>query len=111
MILFFADLLLAFSAELFFVGVAVWGLHLGLTQGVLSSLVADYAPVQWRGTAFGVFNLVSSIVLLLASALAGWIWDQWGARVSFLTGAGLVLLALAVGASLFFVERKSKIDS
>ena len=73
-------------------GVAIWGLHLGLTQGLLATMVADTAPAHLRGTAFGVFNLVSGVALLLASVLAGWLWDGWGAAYTF--GAGAVICVL-----------------
>jgi len=75
-------------------GVALWGLHLGLSQGLLAALVADVAPAQRRGTAFGLFNLVSGIVLLAASVLAGQLWDRVGAPATFYAGAGFAGLAL-----------------
>ena len=64
-------------------GTAVWGVHMGLTQGVLAALVAEAAPADLRGTAFGLFNLVSGIALLIASALAGWLWDVFGPPQTF----------------------------
>ncbi len=93
-----ADLVLAFSAGLpgLFLGVALWGLHMGLTQGILSTLVADTAPAELRGTAFGVFNLVTGVALLLASAVAGALWDGIGPQATFLAGAALSA-ATAVG--------------
>lgn len=86
-------LALADGYGLLFAGIALWGLHMGLTQGILASLIADAAPAAWRGTAFGVFNLVSGGGLLVASGLAGWLWDRHGASVTFWVGAGLALLA------------------
>ncbi|MBL8436468.1 MAG: MFS transporter [Zoogloea sp.] len=77
------------------VGVVLWGLHMGMTQGLLAALVADAAPAELRGTAFGVFNLVGGVALLVASVLAGALWDAFGARATFLAGAGLAGLALA----------------
>ena len=80
-------------------GIALWGLHMGMTQGLLARMVADAAPEDLRGSAYGCFNLVSGIALLLASALAGWLWDLAGAPATFLAGAlfcGLTLAALAV---------------
>ena len=68
------------------IGAALWGLHLALTQGLLSALVAAVAPADLRGTAFGVFNLVSGIALLIASVLAGLLWDVVGTRVDVLRG-------------------------
>jgi MFS family permease len=76
-------------------GVALWGLHLGFTQGVLSALVADTAPKDLRGTAFGVFNLVSGVVLLVASLIAGGLWDTLGPQATFVGGAIFTTVALA----------------
>jgi len=75
-------------------GVALWGIHMGMTQGLLATLVADTAPADLRGTAFGVFNLVSGIALLLASAMAGLLWDQFGAAATFHAGAAFSVIAL-----------------
>jgi MFS family permease len=93
-----ADLVLAFggSAIMVMIGVAIWGLHMGLTQGLLSALVADTAPANLRGTAFGVFNLVSGLAMLLASVIAGGLWDLIGPDGTFLAGAVFTALALAV---------------
>ena len=74
-----ADLVLAFGATIPFLmfGVVIWGLHMGFTQGLLATLVADSAPVELRGTAFGVFNFASGIAMLVASVIAGALWDNW----------------------------------
>ena len=69
-------------------GVALWGVHMGMTQGLLAAMVADTAPADLRGTAYGFFNLVSGLALLLASALAGLLWDQLGAPAPVQAGAG-----------------------
>jgi MFS family permease len=96
-----ADLVLAQAdtAAVVYAGAAIWGLHMGLTQGLLAALVAAAAPADLRGTAFGVFNLVCGIALLIASALAGALWQWVGPATTFyagagLTGAGLLLFAL-----------------
>mgnify|MGYP000996667744 CR=1 FL=1 len=91
-----SDMVLAFAGGVAGValGVALWGLHMGATQGLLSAMVADSAPAELRGTAFGVFNLVSGVALLVASALAGALWDQSGPAATFLAGAVLTLAAL-----------------
>lgn len=91
-----ADLIIALFEGLtgLAVGVVLWGLHMGMTQGLLAALVADAAPAELRGTAFGVFNLVGGVALLVASVLAGALWDAFGARATFLAGAGLAGLAL-----------------
>lgn len=89
-----ADLLLAFAGGILLVGVGVvlWGLHMGCTQGLFAALVADAAPAELRGTAFGVFNLVSGLALLAASAIAGALWDAVGPAGTFLAGAVFALL-------------------
>ena len=92
-----ADLALAVggSVTVVMIGVALWGLHMGLTQGVLSALVADTAPDDLRGTAFGVFNLVSGVAMLAASIVAGALWDTAGPAGTFLAGAAFTAIALA----------------
>lgn len=84
-----ADLVLAFAPGLasVFVGVGLWGLYLGLTQSLLSTLIAETAPGDLRGTAFGLFNLLTGLGLLIASLLAGWLWDAFGPRATFVVGA------------------------
>ena len=74
-------------------GVLLWGVHLGMTQGLLSAWVANTAPAHLRGTAFGVFNLACGVAMLVASVAAGWLWDRFGAPSTF--GAGAALAALA----------------
>lgn len=75
-------------------GTTLWGVHMGMTQGVLATLVADAAPAELRGTAFGVFNLVGGLALLAASALAGGLWDAYGSQATFLAGAAFAAFAL-----------------
>jgi MFS family permease len=90
-----ADVLLALadSPSLAFLGVGFWGLHMAFTQGLLSKLVADTAPAELRGTAFGVFNLVSGGILLLASVIAGSLWSIYGASATFIAGGSFAILA------------------
>jgi MFS family permease len=92
-----ADLLIGTTQDRFwfFAGIVLWGAHMGLTQGLLSTLVADAAPATLRGTAFGVFHLVSGAALLAASVLAGWLWSAFGARWTFYAGAAFTAVALA----------------
>jgi MFS family permease len=95
-----ADLTLAFAPGLVavFIGVGFWGLHMGLSQGLLSALVADTAPEDLRGTAFGLFNLVAGAALLIASVVAGWLWQAFGPTATFLAGAvfsGLAALIMS----------------
>ena len=92
-----ADIVLAAttSVPLLFLGILLWGAHMGLTQGVLSALVAGTAPAHLRGTAFGVFHLVSGVMLLAASVLAGWLWGAFGSAATFYSGAAFTAIALA----------------
>lgn len=91
-----ADLILALgtSITLVMVGVVFWGLHMALTQGLFASLIADTAPDDLRGTAFGVFNFAGGIAMLVASVLAGSLWDAYGPAMTFLAGAGFTTVAL-----------------
>jgi MFS family permease len=96
LVLIAADIVLASSNgwPLVLLGVVLWGLHMGLTQGLLAAMVADTAPGDLRGTAFGFFNLASGLTMLIASPLAGWLWDQFGARFTFGAGALFCVLSL-----------------
>ncbi|MEO5660052.1 MAG: MFS transporter [Polaromonas sp.] len=93
-----ADGLLAYSNHWTWVwaGIALWGLHMAMTQGLLATMVADVAPPDLRGTAFGFFNLMSGLAMLLASTIAGVLWDQLGAPATFASGAFFSLAALAL---------------
>ncbi|MGB6007715.1 MFS transporter [Castellaniella sp.] len=75
-------------------GAALWGLHMGFSQGILSAMVADTTPAGMKGTAFGIFNLASGVCMLLASVLAGWLWQVWGPSATFLAGAAFAAVAL-----------------
>jgi MFS family permease len=92
-----ADLVLARSNHwsTLLAGIALWGIHMGMTQGLLAAMVADTAPADLRGTAYGFFNLMSGLAMLVASGLAGFVWDRFGAATTFYTGAAFCLLALA----------------
>jgi MFS family permease len=91
-----ADLVLAHSNHwsTLLAGIALWGIHMGMTQGLLAAMVADTAPADLRGTAYGFFNLMSGLAMLVASGLAGFVWDRFGASMTFYTGAAFCLLAL-----------------
>lgn len=91
-----ADLVLAAGASLpaIFIGIGLWGLHMGLTQGVLAALIAATAPERLRGTAFGLFGLITGLAALIASVLAGLLWDRIGAGATFLAGAAFAATAL-----------------
>jgi len=91
-----ADLVLAFAPGIsgLLIGVALWGFHMGFTQGIFNALVADNAPADLRGTAFGMFHLLTGLALLLASITAGLLWDLIGYQGTFLAGATFVLLTL-----------------
>jgi MFS family permease len=80
-------------------GVLLWGLHMGMTQGLLAAMVADTSPADLRGTAYGFFNLMSGVAMLVSSVVAGALWDGFGASITFFTGAGfaaITLLSLAL---------------
>lgn len=96
LVLIVADAVLAYSAHWSWVwlGVSLWGLHLGMTQGLLATMVAQTAPTDLLGTAYGFFNLVSGIALLAASILAGVLWDNFGASLTFIAGSVFCTLAL-----------------
>jgi MFS family permease len=91
-----ADLVLAFSSSVtgVMIGVALWGLHMGFSQGILTTLIADTAPPELRGTAFGIYNLLTGLALLAASVVAGALWDWIGPQATFLTGAAFTAIAL-----------------
>ncbi len=95
-VLIVADLILASNDHWMTVlaGVALWGVHMGMTQGLLSTMVTDTAPADLRGTAFGFFNLVSGAAMLIASAIAGLLWDRMGASFTFYAGAAFCGIAL-----------------
>lgn len=92
-----ADLVLAINDHwtVVLAGVALWGVHMGITQGLLATMVANAAPADLRGTAYGFFNLVSGIAMLLASVLAGLLWDSLGASFTFYASAVFCAIALA----------------
>ena len=101
-VLVLADIILAFGQSIpqMLVGVALWGLHMGLTQGGLSTMVADSAPAHLRGTAFGAFNLACGLALLAGSVLAGVLWDVYGPAATFMGGGTFAVMTL-VGLILF----------
>lgn len=108
-----ADLILAFAQELAvaFVGLCVWGLHLGMTQGLLSALISETAPQALRGTAFGLFNLIVGIAILSSSVIAGMLWQAAGPQPAFLASAAFALLALAISGLLLLPSARRGVDS
>lgn len=101
LVLIAADLVLAMNDHwaVVFLGVGLWGLHMGMTQGLLATMVAVTAPADLRGTAFGFFNLASGLAMLIASVLAGFLWDQFGASFTFYAGAvfsGIAVMGLTL---------------
>jgi len=92
-----ADLVLAINDHWWVVlgGVSLWGIHMGITQSLLATMVADTAPADLRGTAYGFFNLISGVAMLIASALAGLLWDRLGATATFYAGTAFCVIALA----------------
>jgi MFS family permease len=97
LVLIAADIALAFAQDLWMVmlGVGLWGLHMGLTQGLLAVLVVETAPPTARGTAFGLFHVASGVALLLASVIAGLLWDAMGPQATFVAGAAFTAAGLA----------------
>ena len=102
-----ADLLLTFGSGLvaIFLAIGLWGLHLGLTQGVLSALVAHAAPAEVRGTAFGVFGLTVGASTLIASLIAGVLWEVVSPEATFLAGAGFAAIAMVAFVAVRPIER------
>lgn len=100
-----ADFILsqAHDLGLMALGVVIWGLHLGLSQGTLAALVADHSPAEIRGTAFGIFNLFSALALLVASAVAGYVWDHFGPPMTFLASGAVAVM----GCALFLMMEKA----
>ena len=92
-----ADVVLALAHNAWAVGAGalLWGLHMGATQGLLAAIVADAAPADLRGTAFGVFNLISGVALLAASVIAGALWTYFSPAMTFYAGAAFAAVALA----------------
>jgi len=106
-----ADLSLAFAqgVGLLFAGIALWGLHMGLTQGILATMVVDRVPAQYRATGIGAFNLVSGASLLVASGAAGALWEMLGASTPFQAGA--LVAAVAALCSFFAREHSSRVEA
>ncbi len=107
-VLIVADIVLAVSHHWIglLIGVALWGVHMGMTQGLLAAMIANTAPADLRGTAYGMFNLMSGVALLLASLGAGVLWQTWGAASTFYFGAAICVITL-VGMHLAPVVYKS----
>jgi MFS family permease len=101
-VLIVADLVLAWagSPSIVLVGVAFWGLHMGCTQGILAAMIAEVTPPELKGTAFGLFNLASGLFMLLASVIAGGLWQAYGPATTFYVGAGFSISALVMLAAL-----------
>jgi MFS family permease len=96
LVLIISDFVLAMATDIIYVslGSALWGLHMALTQGLFAALVADTSGEKNRGTAFGIYGLVTGIAILVASVIAGWLWDQFGPPVTFYAGACFSLITL-----------------
>jgi MFS family permease len=108
-----ADLVLALNDHwaVVLLGVALWGLHMGMTQGLLATMVADTSPADLRGTAYGFFNLASGVAMLVASVLAGFLWDRFGAPFTFYAGGmfcvcTIVVVTLNKGRSSIYVAHR-----
>jgi MFS family permease len=112
LVLILADIVLAFASGIWGVmlGIGLWGLHMGMTQGLLAALVADTAPTGLRGTAFGLFNLASGVALLLASLIAGLLWELIGPSATFLTGAAFTIAGLVGTVALVGRQARHRVD-
>jgi MFS family permease len=93
-----ADVVLAINNHwgIVLLGVVLWGLHMGMTQGLLAAMIAGASPADLRGTAYGFFNLACGLALLVASALAGIVWEEFGAPFTFCVGATFGACAIAL---------------
>ncbi|MDH5338090.1 MAG: MFS transporter, partial [Nitrospira sp.] len=98
LVLIAADAVLAINNHwaIVLVGVVLWGLHMGMTQGLLAAMIADVSPADLRGTAYGFFNLACGLALLIASVLAGIVWEQFGAPFTFYVGAMCAACAITL---------------
>jgi MFS family permease len=107
-LLIIADLTLAFVPGItgLAAGVVLWGLHMGFTQGIFAALIADCAPIELRGTAFGMFNLLTGLTLLVASVTAGVLWDSVGYQATFVMGAGFAVLTFL---GLWVIKKKVQV--
>ena len=107
-VLFCANILLALGSHwgLMLCGIAMWGLHLGITQGLLTTMIASTAPADLKGTAFGFFNLVSGGAMLAASVTAGVLWQKMGPAYTFWAGA--VISAATFAAVLVYINKNQK---
>jgi MFS family permease len=96
LLLLMADVALAWDGHwiVAWMGIVLWGLHLAMTQGLLAAMIADTAPDDLRGTAYGFFNLASGLAMLVASGLAGWLWDSQGPAFTFIAGGAFCVVAL-----------------
>jgi MFS family permease len=96
LLLLMADVALAWDGHwiVAWMGIVLWGLHLAMTQGLLAAMIADTAPADLRGTAYGFFNLASGLAMLVASGLAGWLWDSRGPAFTFIAGGAFCAVAL-----------------
>ncbi len=112
-VLIVSDLLLGLATHwsIAMIGVALWGVHMGMTQGLLAAMVADSAPENLRGTAFGFFNLMSGLSMLVSSMLAGALWDIYGPSATFFAGAGFCVLTLLFLATLRVMKQLHRHDS
>ncbi|TDK51972.1 MFS transporter [Antarcticimicrobium luteum] len=105
-----ADLVLALAPGLAwtFVGLALWGVHMAVTQGLLSKLVAQHAPEDLRGSAFGLFNSATGVAMLAASVIAGLLWDQIGPAATFLAGAGFAVVTATLVAAMALTRPRAR---
>ena len=87
-------LAVASNPVLLIIGALLWGLHMGFTEGVFAAMVANSAPKDLRGSAFGIFNMLRGLVLLAASVVAGLLWDRFGSEATFGFASALALVTI-----------------
>jgi len=110
LILLISDLLLAYATTHIhtMLGVALWGLHMGVTQGIFAALIVDKTPAHLYGTAFGIFNFLCGLAILFGNIIAGWIWSVHGAQLTFLFSSSLVGLMFLIILINEYRHRKNK---
>jgi MFS family permease len=101
LILVLADIILALTNSVgwMFVGIIFWGIHLGMTQGLLLAMISKLSPLELRGTSFGLFHAISGVALLTASLIAGYLWQYYYSGLIFFVSAIITL----VGITTFFL--------
>ncbi len=93
-----ANLLFAYAENyrILAAGIVLFGMHLGATQGIFSTIISEIAPSEVRATAFGIFNFFSGLALLASGLVAGSLWEYMGAQYCFGGGVVFALITLSL---------------